>query len=136
VRTDQAPVIVDAASGGWESWPQDQLAQRGDVQWKTLISAGLTPSGALTAGVARLAPNGRLRAHHHDQAEIYVILEGCGVVTIDGVTCDVTAGTMVFIPGCAIHAIEATAAGNLRFAYVLAADAFEDVTYVFDGSAR
>lgn len=128
-------MIVNATSAGWESWPQDQLEQRGDVQWKTLISAGLTPSAALTAGVARLAPKGRLRGHHHEQAEIYVILNGSGTVTIDGVTSDVTAGTTVFIPGCAIHAIEATSGGELRFAYVLAADAFEDVTYVFDPPA-
>jgi hypothetical protein len=40
VTIDQAPVIVDAASVSWESWPPDQLEQRGDVQWKTLISAG------------------------------------------------------------------------------------------------
>jgi mannose-6-phosphate isomerase-like protein (cupin superfamily) len=133
VTTNQAPVIVDAASASWQSWPQDQLEQRGDVQWKTLISAGLTPSGALTAGVALLAANGRLRAHHHEQAEIYLILEGAGTVTIDGAATDVAAGTTVFIPGSAIHAIEATGDAGLRFAYVLAADAFEDVTYVFDG---
>jgi mannose-6-phosphate isomerase-like protein (cupin superfamily) len=129
---DQEPVIVDGTSVSWESWPQDQLQQRGDVQWKTLISAGLTASGALTAGVARLAANGRLRAHHHEQAEIYVILEGSGTVTIDGVATDVAAGTTVYIPGSATHAIQATADAGLQFAYVLAADAFEDVTYVFD----
>ncbi|HEX3833463.1 MAG TPA: cupin domain-containing protein [Solirubrobacteraceae bacterium] len=132
---DQASVIVDAASASWESWPPDQLARRGDVQWKTLISAGLTPSGALTAGVARLTAGGCLRAHHHEQAEIYVILKGSGTVTIDGTATDVAAGTTVFIPGSAIHSIEAAGGGGLRFAYVLAADAFEDVTYVFDPPA-
>ena len=125
-------MIVDAASASWESWPPDQLEQRGDVQWKTLISAGLTPSGALTAGIAHLTANGRLRAHHHEQAEIYIILEGSGTVTIDGAATEVAAGTTVFIPGSAIHSIEATGEGELRFAYVLAADAFADVTYVFD----
>jgi mannose-6-phosphate isomerase-like protein (cupin superfamily) len=132
VTIDQAPVIVDGASASWESWPPDQLEQRGDVQWKTLISAGLTPSGALTAGVARLTANGRLRPHHHEQAEIYVIVKGSGTVMIDGTATDVAAGTTVFIPGSAVHSIEATGGGELRFAYVLAADAFEDVTYVFD----
>ncbi len=124
-------VIVDGELGDWEGWPADQVKQRGDVQWKTLISAGQTDSEALTAGVARLAPNGRLCAHHHAQPEVYVILEGAGVVTIDGVTADVAAGATVFIPGSVVHAIEAGEV-ELRFAYVLAADAFTDVTYVFD----
>lgn len=124
-------VIVDMQSGDWEGWPADQVQQRGDVKWKTLISAGQTDSEQLTAGVARLAPNGRLRAHHHTQPEIYLILEGAGVVTVDGVAADVAAETTVFIPGSSVHSIEAGEAG-LRFAYVFPADAFEDVTYVFD----
>jgi quercetin dioxygenase-like cupin family protein len=127
-------VIVDGRLGDWEGWPADQVKQRGDVQWKTLISAGQTDSEALTAGVARLAPNGRLCAHHHAQPEVYVILEGAGVVTIDGVAADVAAGATVFIPGSVVHAIEAGEA-ELRFAYVLAADAFTDVTYVFDAAS-
>ena len=103
------------------------------MQWKTLISAGLTPSGALTAGVARLAPNGRLRAHHHEQAEIYVILAGCGTVTIDGVTCRRRRGGDGVHPRLARSTRSRPPAdGDLHFAYVLAADAFEDVTYVFD----
>lgn len=126
-----APVIADARAGDWEGWPAGQVAERGDVQWKTLISAGLTPSGALTAGVARLRANGRLHAHRHEQAEIYVILEGSGTVTIDGAATDVAAGMTVFIPGSAIHSIEAAGDAALRFAYVLDADAFEDVNYVF-----
>jgi quercetin dioxygenase-like cupin family protein len=97
--------------------------------------AGQTDSEALTAGVALLAPNGRLCAHHHPQPEVYVILESAGVVTIDGVAADVAAGTTVFIPGSVVHAIEA-GESELRFAYVLAADAFADVTYVFEPNAR
>jgi quercetin dioxygenase-like cupin family protein len=130
------PVIADTGAGDWEGWPTDQVAERGDVRWQTLISAGLTPTGSLTAGVARLSAEGRLRAHRHDQAEIYVILEGSGTVTIDGARSKVAAGTTVFIPGGAIHSIEATARGGLRFAYVLDADRFEDVTYVFDAASR
>ena len=131
------PVIAHAGAGGdWDGWPADQVADRGDVQWQTLVSAGLTHTGALTAGVARLARNGRLRAHCHDQAEIYVILAGAGTVTIDGTATAVAAGTTVFIPGSAIHAIEADDDSELRFAYVIDADAFEDVTYVFDAPAR
>jgi hypothetical protein len=37
----------------------------------------------------------------------------------------------VFIPGNAVHSVEATGQTDLRVVYVLAADAFEDVEYIF-----
>jgi len=127
------PVVVDESAQEWAGWAAEQIAERGSVQWKTLISRGLTPSEALTAGVARIGPGGALRAHRHAPAEIYVILEGAGVVTIAGTASDVGPGVTVFIPGHAVHSIENRGDTELRFAYVLDADSFDDVQYVFDG---
>ena len=67
----------------------------------------------------------------HEQPEVYLVLEGSGVVTIDGSTRRVDAGAAVFIPGNAAHSIECTSDTDLRVAYAFAADAFEDVEYVF-----
>ncbi len=127
------PVVVDECAHEWAGWPAEQVAERGCVQWKTLISRGLTPTDALTAGVARIGPGASLRSHHHEPAEIYVILEGAGVVTISGTASDVGPGVTVFIPGDAVHSIENCGDTELRFAYVLAADSFDDVQYAFDG---
>lgn len=77
------PVVVDESAQEWAGWAAEQIAERGSVQWKTLISRGLTPSEALTAGV--------------------------------------------------VHSIENRGDTELRFAYVLDADSFDDVQYVFDG---
>jgi len=41
---NSAPVIVDQAAPEWESWPPEEVAQRGESEWKTLISGGLTRS--------------------------------------------------------------------------------------------
>jgi mannose-6-phosphate isomerase-like protein (cupin superfamily) len=125
------PVVVQRDDRDWESWPAEQAAQRGDARWKTLISAGVTQSEALTLGVARLPPGGALRAHHHQQHEAYLVLNGTGLVTIDGSSRPVGPGASVFIPGNSVHSIQATGDTDLDFAYVLAADAFEDVEYVF-----
>jgi mannose-6-phosphate isomerase-like protein (cupin superfamily) len=125
------PVIVHEEEREWQGWNEEDVPERGTVQWRTLISAGLTPSAGLTLGVARVPRGGGLSAHRHEQAEVYLVLEGTGRVTIDGVPSEVRPGTSVFIPGGAVHAIEATGAEDLRLAYVLAADAFEDVTYRF-----
>ena len=50
------PAFVQESDLAWEGWAEDQVAQRGSVKWKTLISAGMTPSRGLTAGVALIAP--------------------------------------------------------------------------------
>ena len=125
------PVVVHEDEREWEGWPEEEVAERGDVLWKTLISAGLTPTMALTLGVARLPSGGTLAAHRHAQPEVYLVLEGTGVVTIDGSSSALRPGVSVFIPGGAIHSVRSTGVSDLRVAYVLAADGFDDVTYVF-----
>src|SRR5215211_4193114 len=127
----RVPVVVNADDREWEMWPAHQVAQRGNVCWKTLISAGTTESSAPTLGVGRLPPGATLREHRHQQPEVYLVLEGSGVVTIDGATRPVDAGTGVFIPGNAAHSLECTGDTELRVAYAFEADAFEDVEYVF-----
>lgn len=92
------PVVADESAHEWAGWPANQVAERGSVQWKTLISGGLTPSEALTAATAT----------------------------------DVGPGVTVFIPGNAVHSLENRGDTELRFAYVLDADSFADVQYVFD----
>jgi quercetin dioxygenase-like cupin family protein len=84
----------------------------------------------LTLGVARVPPGGALHAHRHEQPEAYLVLDGIGVVTIDGTGHAVGPGVALFIPGNAVHSVTATGEAELRLAYVLAADAFEDVEYV------
>jgi quercetin dioxygenase-like cupin family protein len=125
------PVVVHEDEREWEGWPEEEVAERGDTRWKTLISAGLTPTSALTLGVARLPSGGELPAHRHAPPEVYFVLDGAGIVTIDGSSSALSPGVSVFIPGEAIHSVRATGATDLRIAYVLAADGFDDVTYVF-----
>lgn len=110
----------------WETWPDALVAERGRVLWRTLASGE-----GLTLGIARLAPGEALHEHRHEQAEVYVVLDGAGVVTIDGTARDVEAGSALLIPGNAQHSCANTGADELRFAYVLAAESFDDVEYVF-----
>ncbi len=129
---DREPVVVDEGAREWETWPDEEVAARGLVYWKTLLSADVTHSEALTMGIAKIPLAEALHEHRHQQAEIYLILEGTGLVRIDGKARPVGAGSAVFILGNALHSCENTGASDLRFAYVLAADSFEEVEYVFD----
>lgn len=129
---DHEPVIVRESAREWETWPDHGVPKKGQIYWKTLISGDVTHSGALTMGIAKVPPGEALREHRHRQAEIYLVLEGTGSITIDGETRPVSAGSAVFISGNALHSCENTGSSDLRFTYVFAADSFEEVEYVFD----
>jgi mannose-6-phosphate isomerase-like protein (cupin superfamily) len=128
----EEPVIVKESERDWETWPEDQIAERGAVWWKTLVSGDATLSSALTLGVARVPPGAELHLHRHEQPEVYFILEGAGAVVGAGSSGEVGPGDGVFLPGDALHSIRCTGEGELRLAYVLAADSFADVTYRFE----
>ena len=104
---------------------------RGRAAWTRLFSQGETPTDAMTAGVAELSDGGFLAPHRHPQAEIYYMLQGQGIVTVDGVAHTVSAGTALFIPGGSEHAIRNEASELLRFFYVFAVDRIEQVEYAF-----
>ena len=123
-----AGVVLGPDGGRAESWND---ATRGRISFRTLFSSEETGTSGLTAGLAELAPDGRLNVHRHEAAEVYQVLEGEGVVTLDGTEHPVVPGSAVFIPGSAWHGIRATGPGTLRFSYVLQADGMGDVEYDF-----
>ena len=114
------------ASDGWAE-PEG----RGVVGWQTLISGDITPTEALTAGIAVFEPGGFLALHRHEPAEMYFILEGTGIVTLDGVDNLVKPGDCVFIPPMAEHGVRNLEVGALRFLYVFPTNSFADVAYQF-----
>src|SRR5215203_3665233 len=130
-RMDREPVVVQESTREWETWPDEEIAEKGLAYWKTLISADVTHSEALTMGIAKIPPNEALREHRHLQEEIYLILEGTGSVTISGKARPVEAGSAVFIAGNALHSCENAGEGDLRFAYVFPANSSAEVEYVF-----
>ncbi|HLL40355.1 MAG TPA: cupin domain-containing protein [Rubrobacteraceae bacterium] len=130
---ERGPVVGREVDQEWETWSEEDIPQKGLVYWKTLISKGVTRSENLTLGVARLPSGGALNEHRHTQEEVYLVLEGSGLVRVGGEEIAVEAGSAVFIPGDARHSCENTGTADLRVAYVFAADSFEEVEYVFEG---
>ena len=104
----------------------------GNVSWKTLFTSSQTPTNSMSTGIALCPPRtGHLCAHRHTQAEVYCVIEGQGIVQIDGERTHVQAGSVVLIPGDAEHAMWNVSEAPLRWFYVFATDAFEDVIYRF-----
>jgi len=109
------PIILHKG-GSEEGWDN---AFRGHVQWRTLFSSERTPSEALTAGVAEILPGNELKAHHHAEPELYYIIEGEGVLTIDGLEHPVQEETAVFIPGGQSIVLKITADSPYAFCMCL-----------------
>jgi quercetin dioxygenase-like cupin family protein len=130
---ERGPIVSRAVDQEWETWSEEDIPQKGLVYWKTLISKGVTRSENLTLGVASLPPGGALHEHRHTQDEVYLVLEGSGLVRVGDEELVVEAGSAVFIPGDALHSCENTGTADLRVAYVFPADSFEEVEYVFEG---
>ena len=104
---------------------------KGRIGWRTLFSADATQTNSLTAGVAEVEPGGWLGLHRHSPAEIYYVIEGRGIVTVDGVEHEVSPGSAVFIPADAEHSVRNDGSATLRFVYVFPVDSFGEVEYRF-----
>jgi quercetin dioxygenase-like cupin family protein len=111
--------------------PQSWNDRRGRLSFQTLVSGGITPSDSLVAGISIVESGGALALHSHAQAEIYFVLEGAGLVMIDGVEHKVAPGATLFIPGDARHAVRNPFGATFRFFYVFPADRFEEIHYEF-----
>ena len=125
------PVVVLGQNCRQESW-DDPV--KGKIGWRTLFSADATATDSLTAGVAEVEPGGWLGLHRHSPAEIYYVIEGHGVVTIDGAEHRVSRGTAVFIPCNAEHGIRNQGSSMLRFLYAFPVNSFAEVEYRFSAS--
>ncbi len=121
----------DCPTEGWDD------ATRGRITWRTLLSGDRTPTDQLTLGVTEIGPGqpSPFHPHRHAQAEIYYVLSGEGIVSIDGLEHPLRAGSSVFIPGDVWHGARNTGRDTLRLLYVFAADSFADVRYTFPGEA-
>lgn len=118
--------LVNTQPQGFDNPSQGQLS------WHTLVSAPSTPSSQLTAGIGVCPPRkGSLSLHRHDQAEIYHVLDGRAIVTINGTKHDVGKGSTLFIPGNAEHGVVNKNDEDFRWFYVFAADSFSEIVYRF-----
>ena len=120
-------LVVDEAGLEQETW-SDPV--RGEVGFRTLFGGDLTTTD-FTAGVADLEVGGWLGHHRHEPSEIYYVLQGEGVLTIEGEEHAVRSGTAVYVPSNSEHGIRNTGDGLLRFFYAFAVGSFDQIEYRF-----
>jgi quercetin dioxygenase-like cupin family protein len=127
-----AGMTIDPERLPWESWDDPALAARSPLRWKLIFSGRRTATEALSFGLAEFPPSAVLPLHHHAPAEIYHVLDGEGLVEVEGVRHELRAGTSLFIPANARHRTTNIGPEPLRFLFVFPTDSFEEITYHFD----
>ncbi len=130
-RPPSRPLVLDEAAAPLDGW-NDPV--KGRIRWRTRFSRPGTPTDGITCRLAELEPGGWLGLHRHAPAEVYYVLAGTGVVTLNGVESPVKAGSAVFIPGMGEHGIRQTGTDLLRFFYGFAVDSFDTVEYLFSAA--
>lgn len=126
-------VVVADDEREWEGWPADQVPVRGEVRWKTMLSACRAASDSITLGVGRLRSGEHLREHRHPQSEAYLVLAGELTLRVAGESQRVRPGDAAFVSGGALHSLVNEGADETRFAYAFAADAAQEIAYEFPG---
>ncbi|WP_159715629.1 cupin domain-containing protein [Geminicoccus flavidas] len=124
--------VIDLRDLGWETWQDPELKAESAVQWKLVFSAGRTPTGAISMGLAEIAPDGVLPLHRHEPAEVYHVLEGRGQVEIESAVHELYPGRLVFIPPGARHRTSSAGSSPLRFLFIFPTNSFEEVVYQFE----
>jgi mannose-6-phosphate isomerase-like protein (cupin superfamily) len=126
------PMVIDEADAPGDAW-DDPV--KGRIRWRTLFSRGGTPTDGITCGVADLGPGDWLGLHRHVPPEIYYVLAGEGIVTLNGREIAVKTGSAVFIPRMAEHGIRHAGTELLRFFYGFPVDSFDSVEYFFSAAS-
>lgn len=89
--------------------------QRDDITSYLLISEKTCGAKKLAITVVEMEPGGFQHLHSHEPEQMYYILEGLGLMSVDGEDQLVQPGDCIFFPSLAKHGLKNTGEGVLRY---------------------
>ena len=89
--------------------------QRDGITSYLLVSEKTCGAGKLAITIVEMEPGGFQHLHSHEPEQIYYVLEGQGLMCVDGEEELVQAGDCVFFPSFAKHGLKNTGKGHLRY---------------------
>lgn len=95
-----------------------------------LLGGGDVEGDALAVTWVDIAPGARQRLHNHPQPQVYVIIEGSGLMHVAGESRQVRVGDLVAVPSNAMHGIDNN--GDTPLSYISAATPAVDLTDAYD----
>jgi mannose-6-phosphate isomerase-like protein (cupin superfamily) len=85
---------------------------------KHMVAPWLGGSDSLWVGFSLVDEGSSSNPHHHDNEEIFIVVDGTGQVVVDDERAPLTRGTVVRIPPGAVHQLVNCGAGVLKVACV------------------
>lgn len=114
---ERQPVIRNIAEVPWDELP----GHHGGALSKLLVHPDTTGSRQLDHRISCYAPKAHVALHSHKiQEQVYHILEGEGLMEIDGKHRVVRRHDVIFLPPSVPHALQNTGTDNLVFIVVTA----------------
>ena len=89
--------------------------QRDGITSYLLVSKKTCAAENLAITVVEMEPGGFQHLHAHEPEQMYYILEGHGLMAVDGEEHPVQAGDCIFFPAFAEHGLKNTGEGVLRY---------------------
>jgi mannose-6-phosphate isomerase-like protein (cupin superfamily) len=89
--------------------------QRNDITSYLLVSEETCDSKDLSITIVDMEPGGIQHVHAHDSEQMYYIMEGSGLMTVDEEQRQVEEGECIFFPSSARHGLENTGGTRLRY---------------------
>ena len=89
--------------------------KRDDITSHLLVSALTCSAENLTITLVEMEPGGFQHVHYHNPEQMYYILEGSGIMTVDDERKPVQAGDCIYFPSRARHGLENTGGTVLRY---------------------
>ena len=89
--------------------------QRDGITSYLLVSERTCQANKLSITMVEMEPGGFQHLHSHEPEQMYYILEGHGLMIVNGEERAVQAGDCIFFPTFAEHGLENTGDGVLRY---------------------
>jgi mannose-6-phosphate isomerase-like protein (cupin superfamily) len=89
--------------------------QRDNIESFLLVSEQTTGAKQLSISLVEMQPGGAQQEHSHDPEQVYFLLEGSGLMTVDGESSQVGAGDCIFLPSGCRHGLLNTGRGILKY---------------------
>jgi mannose-6-phosphate isomerase-like protein (cupin superfamily) len=89
--------------------------QRDGITSYLLVSKNTCASENLAITIVEMEPGGVQNLHSHEPEQMYYILDGSGLMSVDGEESPVQAGDSIFFPPSVVHGLKNTGEGVLRY---------------------
>jgi quercetin dioxygenase-like cupin family protein len=89
--------------------------ERDKIRSYLLVAESTVGAKHITTTLVEMEPGGIQKPHHHETEQCYMILEGKGIMGIDGEKTTVKAGDTIFIPSNSLHSLINDGATILKY---------------------